>query len=94
MAALTRIRLIDSVKDLRAAFPVMSELRTSLAEDEFVERAQQQFEQGYRLLSAERDGCFVGLAGFRIGDNLAWGHFLYVDDLVTLPGQRSLGIGK
>ena len=29
----------------------------------------------------------------RLGENLAWGRYLYVDDLVTLPAQRSLGHG-
>lgn len=35
----------------------------------------------------------VAVAGFRVGENLAWGLFLYVDDLVTLPTQRSRGYG-
>ncbi len=94
MAAPATPRLIDSAEELRAAYPVMCELRSQLAEDEFVDRTRRQFEQGYRLLAAERHHRFVGLAGFRIADNLAWGHFLYVDDLVTLPDQRSLGIGR
>lgn len=29
----------------------------------------------------------------RLGENLAWGRFLYVDDLVTLPERRSAGHG-
>jgi GNAT superfamily N-acetyltransferase len=28
-----------------------------------------------------------------VGENLAWGRFLYVDDLVTHPGHRSKGHG-
>jgi GNAT superfamily N-acetyltransferase len=35
----------------------------------------------------------VAVAGFRIGENLAWGRFLYVDDLATLPAHRSKGYG-
>jgi GNAT superfamily N-acetyltransferase len=39
-------------------------------------------------------GSPVAVVGFRVGENLAWGRFLYVDDLVTLPGERSHGYGK
>lgn len=40
----------------------------------------------------ETDGV-VAVAGFRVGENLAWGRFLYVDDLVTHPAHRSKGYG-
>ncbi len=33
-------------------------------------------------------------AGFRIVEFLAWGRFLYVDDLVTAENSRSEGQGK
>jgi GNAT superfamily N-acetyltransferase len=36
----------------------------------------------------------VAVAGFRVGESLAWGRFLYVDDLVTLPAHRSQGYGS
>jgi GNAT superfamily N-acetyltransferase len=48
---------------------------------------------GYRLLGAfspDRESA-VAVAGFRVGDNLAWGHYLYVDDLSTAPEARHRG---
>jgi GNAT superfamily N-acetyltransferase len=33
----------------------------------------------------------VAVAGFRVGDSLAWGHYLYVDDLSTAPDARRQG---
>ena len=36
----------------------------------------------------------VAVAGFRIGHMLAWGRFLYVDDLSTLPEARRRGYGR
>lgn len=33
----------------------------------------------------------VSVAGFRVGESLAWGRHLYVDDLSTLPDARRLG---
>ena len=88
------LRVLEGAADLAAAAPVMLELRVHLSEAEFVARVEGQYTQGYRLLAAERAGRCVGLAGFRLGDNLAWGHFLYVDDLVTLPSERSRGVGR
>jgi GNAT superfamily N-acetyltransferase len=48
---------------------------------------------GYRLLGALLPGNeqAVAAAGFRIGDSLAWGHYLYVDDLSTAPDARRQG---
>jgi GNAT superfamily N-acetyltransferase len=51
--------------------------------------------QGYRLLAAcDADRVVVGAAGIRLGENLAWGRFLYVDDLVTDSKERSKGYGE
>ena len=48
---------------------------------------------GYRLAGSfddgERDAAAV--AGFRIGHMLAWGRYLYVDDLVTAADRRGRG---
>jgi GNAT superfamily N-acetyltransferase len=50
---------------------------------------------GYRLLGAFAPGQeqAVAVAGFRVGDSLAWGHYLYVDDLSTTPDARRQGHG-
>ena len=39
------------------------------------------------------EGDPVAVAGFRLGESLAWGRYLYVDELVTLPEARSRGYG-
>lgn len=51
------------------------------------------------MVEARRLGAFspdhepaVAVAGFRVGDNLAWGHYLYVDDLSTAPKARRQGL--
>ena len=33
----------------------------------------------------------VAVAGFRVGTSLDWGHYIYVDDLSTLPAARRRG---
>lgn len=79
--------------EIGACYPVMRELRPHVAEDEFVSRVRSQEGAGYRLAYVREPDGVVAIAGFRVGESLAWGRFLYVDDLVTLPGQRSKGHG-
>ena len=81
------------VADLSRCFPVMVQLRSDLTAEQFEQQVARQFEQGYKLLAAEEEGKIVGLAGYRIGENLAWGRFLYVDDIVTDEAARSTGVG-
>ncbi len=87
---------IDIVKtdtEIAACYPVMSELRPHIAEGEFVGCVRRAEAAGYRLVCLREAGVPVAVAGIRTGENLAWGKFLYVDDLVTAADQRSKGHG-
>jgi GNAT superfamily N-acetyltransferase len=55
-------------------------------------RAQAQVND-FQLAYLRDQNLIVAVAGFRIGYNLAWGHYLYVDDLVTRATHRSQGFG-
>jgi len=88
-----KIVVAETEQVIAVCFPVMFELRPHLIKDAFVERIQQQQLQGYRLAYVEVAGKPAAVAGFRICNNLAWGKFLYVDDLVTSAAQRSHGYG-
>jgi GNAT superfamily N-acetyltransferase len=80
--------------DIRQCFPVMTQLRPHLRPGEFVSRIRrQQHAGGYRLLFVEENGDVLAVAGFRVLEGLAWGRYLYVDDLVrdAAAGPRGLG---
>jgi GNAT superfamily N-acetyltransferase len=82
--------------DTGLAFPAMAELRPHFAEEtEFVSRVDEvQRAEGYRLVGVFDDAPHaLAVAGFRVGHMLAWGRFLYVDDLSTLPEARRRGYG-
>lgn len=80
---------IESPQDLRACLPLMRELRPHLKEDaDFIERVSRMRADGYRLLAAMDQGQAVALAGYRLQENLIYGRFLYVDDLVVANGRR------
>lgn len=53
-----------------------------------------QMRDGYRLSCIREDDIVVAVAGYRISQCLAWGKFMYVDDLVTDASRRSQGFGK
>ena len=48
---------------------------------------------GYRLAFVVEGSAVRAVAGFRPGESLAWGRYLYVDDLVTDAATRSRGYG-
>ena len=92
--ARSTIRLATSDDDLRAAFPVMRQLRPHLDEATFVAQARRQMgAHGWRLAVLSDAERIVACAGFRVGEWLAWGKALYVDDLVTDEHSRSMGHG-
>lgn len=89
------IRLVDSDDDLDRCFPVMRELRPSLADaEEFRLRVRTQQAEGYRLALLEDAGQVATVGGFRVHEILASGRTMYVDDLVTAAAMRSRGHGK
>lgn len=84
-----------SAEETGLAFEAMRALRGHLASrEEFEERVAEQRAEGFRLLAAlpAGGGPAAAVAGFRAGHNLAWGYFLYVDDLSTLPEARGRGL--
>jgi GNAT superfamily N-acetyltransferase len=87
------IHLATTDESIAACYPMMRELRPHIALDEFVARVRSQEISGYQLAALDDGEGVVAVAGFRTGENLAWGRHLYVDDLVTLDKQRCRGYG-
>ncbi len=87
------VELTESDADVLACFPVMLHLRDLRDASSFLHRVRDQERSGYRLAALRDGGELLAVAGFRLGENLAWGKHLYIDDLVTLPDARSKGYG-
>lgn len=92
-ASAMTIHIATTDPEIAACYPVMRELRPHLAAAQFVPQVRRQALAGYRLAYLLEQGLVVAVAGFRTGENLAWGSFLYVDDLVSLPEHRGKGHG-
>lgn len=88
------ISLAGSNQDIERCLPVILELRPDLIKGEFLSQVMRQEKQsGYKLVFVEEDGGIKAVAGFRISECLAWGKYLYIDDLVTKEASRSKGYG-
>ncbi len=79
--------------DIKECFSVIGQLRSSLSEAEFFDRVKRQQKSGYKLVFVKDQNKVVAVAGFRITESLAWGKFMYVDDLITDSDNRSKGYG-
>ena len=86
--------LANTTKELLRCFPVVVQLRPHLTEGEFLRRVEAQAPESYKIAFVQHAGRPVCVAGFRIMHNLAWGKFLFVDDLVTDERERSKGFGQ
>lgn len=87
------VSLARNDQEIQSCFDVMAALRPHLKREEFVSRIRRQQQgSGYELAYLAA-GTVKAVAGFRISENLAWGKFLYVDDLVAGSSDRSQGYG-
>jgi GNAT superfamily N-acetyltransferase len=87
------IKPIHTEADIRACYDTYRHLRPHLTEEAFVAQVQRQLQDGFRMMAIEADGKFVSAVGFRMGEYLAWGKIIYIDDLITHPDVRGKGYG-
>lgn len=94
MAPVMELRELDNPVLQRRGFELMRELRPHLTDPiAFGEQLARQHVLGYRLLGAWIGERIVGLIGYREMENLLYGRFVYVDDLVIDAGERQRGLG-
>lgn len=85
------IFIADTDADIQACFPVFSELRPHLEQEQFLAQVRRQQAQSYQILAIRQQGAVKSVAGFRFAEFLAWGKILYIDDLATLSGETTQG---
>ena len=86
-------QLVDSQTNLVSIVSVLRQLRPQFSADELTEKITKLQAQGYQLAYAGIGNDVYCVAGFVIGEKLAWGKYLYIDDLVTDEKFRSTGAG-
>lgn len=88
-----RIALAAEDDEILSCYAVMAELRPHVSAGDFLPRVRRQMETAAYRLAYLSDGEVKAVAGFRVSECLAWGTFVYVDDLVSKEGERSKGYG-
>lgn len=89
------IRVLGGEDELRAIWPLVSQLRPEFDEARFLAQIQRQIAQGCRVTVLFDDGGAPrAFACWRVMEMLAVGLHVYVDDLVTDQTVRSRGYGK
>lgn len=89
------IKKMVSDEEIISTFEVMNQLRTHVPKDQYLERVRRQHQVGqYNLVAVIEDDAVRCVAGYRFVECLAWGKFVYVDDLVTDGNARSNNCGK
>ncbi len=87
-------KLVEGTEQLRLIGPVLLQLRPQYSEASLIEQILLQQKGGYRVAYVESENEVLCVAGFVVGQKLAWQKHLYVDDLVTSEAHRSTGAGK
>lgn len=87
------VQLVTSEVELLEVAKVLLQLRPQYNLESLMNQIGLQREAGYKLAYVTSDNQVLCVAGFVIGQKLAWGKHLYVDDLVTDEAHRSSGAG-
>ena len=88
------IKIAETDDEIRKCFPVMTELRPHFTDEEsFLKQVKQQAENhDFKLVFLE-DDVVKAVGGIRIGEWLARGKYLEIEDLVTASDSRSKNYG-
>lgn len=94
MSGQVTIKVATEPHEIEATFDVVRQLRPHLRAEDYVTTVNRLMQDGFRLAALTDEGGVVrAVAGYRFGESLAWGRYLYVDDLVTDESSRSRGSG-
>ncbi|REL28978.1 GNAT family N-acetyltransferase [Thalassotalea euphylliae] len=88
------IALAQTPSGIAKIAPVLNQLRTQYSEDSLIEKISQLQLTGYQIAYAQCEGEVLCVAGFVVGESLAWGKHIYINDLVTNEQYRGSGAGS
>ncbi len=88
------IKIAETEKEIGKCYPVMAELRQHFQdENDFLIQIKRQMKNDkFQLVFLEKNGV-KAVAGIRIGEWLARGKYLEIEDLVAQSDERSKGFG-
>ena len=75
-------------------WPVVSELRPDLDQEQYIVLILYMLDENYRMLYIREGDQVVAICGYRITTMLHRGRGLYIDDLATLTSARGKGFAS
>jgi len=85
--------ILKSDDELPSVAEVLIQLRPQYTIDSLIEQIKKQQKLGYQIAYVKLGDKVLSVAGFVVGEKLAWGKSIYIDDLVTDENSRSTGAG-
>jgi len=89
-----QVYLLQSDSELDKICEVILQLRPQYDLQTLKVQIEKQQKSGYKIAYVKQDEEIICVAGFVIGEKLAWGKHIYIDDLVTSDAYRSTGAGS
>lgn len=89
-----KVQLADQHTPIRDIAEVLKQLRPQFSLSHIEKQINKQMQNGYQVAYIEKEGKILSVAGFVIGEKLAWGKHIYVDDFVSNEEHRSYGAGR
>lgn len=82
------------IEEMKEAFPLVSQLRTHLNINEYIELIDNMVDNGYRAFGLFDSGKIVSYAGFAVLTNFYYSKHIWLYDLVVDKAKQGQGYGK
>ena len=90
---MSEIKIAETDDEITNCFAVMAELRPQFRPEDFLEQVKRQMSEAkFRLVYLDDNGI-KAVGSYRIGEWLAGGKYLEIEDLAAKSGERSKGYG-
>ncbi|WP_440874846.1 GNAT family N-acetyltransferase [Thalassotalea sp. PLHSN55] len=89
-----QVQLANKRTSLRGIAEVLQQLRPQFSLSHIEKQIKKQMQNDYQIAYIEKEGQILCVAGFVVGEKLAWGKHVYVDDFVSNEEHRSYGAGR
>jgi len=88
------VYLLACNDELEKVAKILLQLRPQYDLKDLQAQIERQQETGYQIAYVKKEEEILCVAGFVVGEKLAWGKSIYIDDLVTNEAFRSTGAGS
>lgn len=88
------IQHLDSLESMATHYPLIRQLYPKLTEDVYKLRLSRIIPSGYQQIGVYQDNKCLGIAGYKLEEELYRGRMIRVEDLIVDANIRSSGAGS